>query len=479
VVLRNGLPQLWDGLKQWQNLSHFAEKLDKETLEKVKLSALHNGRFFDPDWTAPFAALPRLSRNTGFAELNISRKAVFEELMGGSGRDRDGRQEEKVGGGVTEPHNAQGAAAEGQEAKAEPYASQAGSWEGAPATTPLPPRLVYFSEISPGLHAEVKPDMNMYLSSDDWMYRKQFVWVSSAGSNTHLHFDQDYNVFVQMVGRKRFTLFAPSQTPFLHPYPRAHPLWHKSRLDFDRPDLMRFPDYVHARSQEVELGPGDMLYVPPYYWHQVETLTTPSISLSTLSHDDSTRDAMSLIYKMDHKFDRLAKPRGQMFSLRLYLDLLLHEIFGNHPHETVRYFARLLNTRYRGLENLFRDEPSICDAQKPRGIPIAQHVYGDAVTDMKLVSPIFALLSGEVRDTLLADYIEDLAAPVVGADRLFSFFRYCFQEDHDYYLTEMDTPEHLLWEHKIFHDIGAPAEAADEAHSDDPPNTSEKGFYGA
>lgn len=421
----------------WSNLTHFAERLGHETLSRVKHSALHSGRFFDPDWTAPLGTLTTLSRDAGFAEVNISSTAFFAAIAAAA----------TSGNGTNNT-----TAATTAEATDDGHA-----WAGAPEGAPEPARLVYFSDISPGLHAEVKPDTSMYLSSDDWMYRKQFVWVSTAGSNTHLHFDQDYNVFVQMVGRKRFTLFPPSETPHLHPYPRAHPLWHKSRLDFDRPDLARFPDYIHAHGEEAELEPGDLLYVPPYYWHHVETLTTPSVSLSTLSHDDSTRNAMSVIYKMDHKFDRLAEKRGQMFALRLYLDLLVHEVVGQHALETVRFFARLLNTRYRGLEALFEDDPDICAAERPHGIPTAQHVYGDCVTDMKLVAPIFIMLPGEKRDVLLADYIEDLVAPIVGATRIYSFFRYCFAEGYEYYVTELSTPEHALWEYKVFHDVDEPA----------------------
>ena len=35
----------------------------------------------------------------------------------------------------------------------------------------------------------------------------------------------------------------------------------------------------------IDVGPGDVLYLPPFYWHHVETLS-PSISLSTLSHQN-------------------------------------------------------------------------------------------------------------------------------------------------------------------------------------------------
>ena len=41
------------------------------------------------------------------------------------------------------------------------------------------------------------------------------------------------------------------------------------QLDFDSPDLSRYPDYSLATAYTAELEPGDVLYVPPYCWHQV------------------------------------------------------------------------------------------------------------------------------------------------------------------------------------------------------------------
>ncbi len=44
----------------------------------------------------------------------------------------------------------------------------------------------------------------------------------------------------------------------------------------------------------------DVLYLPPYVWHHVETLT-PSVSMATLSHADDIRDGMNAVYRLDHK----------------------------------------------------------------------------------------------------------------------------------------------------------------------------------
>jgi len=63
----------------------------------------------------------------------------------------------------------------------------------------------------------------------------------------HTHFDQDRNVFIQLVGRKRFVLFPPTANHQMYIYPRVHPLWHKAQPDFDEPDLLAFPEYLRAQ----------------------------------------------------------------------------------------------------------------------------------------------------------------------------------------------------------------------------------------
>ena len=229
-------------------------------------------------------------------------------------------------------------------------------------------------------------------------------------------------------------------------FPRVHPLWHKSKLDLCHPDFETYPEAATLIPTVVDVQAGDVLYIPPYVWHRVVTTSDVSLSLSTLSHDDVLRDAMSSIYKMDHKFDRLASVEGQRYAFRLYVDLLVNEMVGYKA--TQHYIQTLLWERYQGLEHLFESEESLCDATT---IPTAQHVYGDCVTDMRLVTAEFEQIPAiEVRDLLLADYIEELAAQIVGGKQVYAFFRSCFQ-GQDYEVTELGTPAHELWEYAIQH----------------------------
>lgn len=101
------------------------------------------------------------------------------------------------------------------------------------------------------------------------------LWVGNRVC-TPAHFDASRNLAVAVCGRRRFTLFPTEQVANLSIGP----------LDFaptgaaitlarpDQPDFERFPRLREALANAhiAELEPGDALYMPPLWWHQVESL---------------------------------------------------------------------------------------------------------------------------------------------------------------------------------------------------------------
>jgi ribosomal protein L16 Arg81 hydroxylase len=45
-----------------------------------------------------------------------------------------------------------------------------------------------------------------------------------------------------------------------------------SQVDAGNPDYARFPKYADASIHEVELGPGEVLFLPVGWWHYVQAL---------------------------------------------------------------------------------------------------------------------------------------------------------------------------------------------------------------
>lgn len=96
--------------------------------------------------------------------------------------------------------------------------------------------------------------------------------IGSEGSITPAHYDEQQNFFAQIYGYKRFLLFPPEMYECLYPHPVWHPHDRQSQVDFDNPDYERFPKFHEIKGQEAVVGPGDVLYIPMYWWHHVESL---------------------------------------------------------------------------------------------------------------------------------------------------------------------------------------------------------------
>jgi Cupin-like domain len=104
---------------------------------------------------------------------------------------------------------------------------------------------------------------------------RESIWI---GNRTRIaaHFDNIDNLACVVGGRRRFTLFPPEQIKNLYVgpldlTPAGQPI---TLVDIRKPDLERFPRYAEAleAAEVAELNPGDAVYVPALWWHNVEAL---------------------------------------------------------------------------------------------------------------------------------------------------------------------------------------------------------------
>jgi hypothetical protein len=98
------------------------------------------------------------------------------------------------------------------------------------------------------------------------------IWLGNT-ITVPAHFDEAHNIACCVSGRRRFTLFPPEQVGNLYVGP----------LDFTpagapvsmaSADGERFPRYREAlaASMVAELEPGDAIFIPALWWHQVESI---------------------------------------------------------------------------------------------------------------------------------------------------------------------------------------------------------------
>lgn len=101
------------------------------------------------------------------------------------------------------------------------------------------------------------------------------IWI---GNRTCIaaHFDNTENIACVVGGTRRFTMFPPDQIGNLYVgpldlTPAGQPV---SLVDVRNPDLARFPRFAAALevAEVAELGPGDAVYIPALWWHNVEAL---------------------------------------------------------------------------------------------------------------------------------------------------------------------------------------------------------------
>jgi hypothetical protein len=97
------------------------------------------------------------------------------------------------------------------------------------------------------------------------------MWIGAAGSFTPLHHDLTNNLIAQVVGRKRIKLAPASEVGRLY---NDHGVYSAIR-DLDEPGLdpARFGRLEGARVYDIVLEPGELLFVPLAWWHQVRALS--------------------------------------------------------------------------------------------------------------------------------------------------------------------------------------------------------------
>ena len=102
-------------------------------------------------------------------------------------------------------------------------------------------------------------------------HRSSF-WFGPAGTTTPLHHDTLMLFHTQVVGRKRWRLVSPLETPKLYNYNGVF-----SPVDVDKPDLVRYPLFREVQVLDVIVEPGETMFLPLAWWHQVLSM---DVSLS-------------------------------------------------------------------------------------------------------------------------------------------------------------------------------------------------------
>jgi len=119
------------------------------------------------------------------------------------------------------------------------------------------------SDIAVGF-PELAPDFTAPPFVPEGAFFSSVFRIASPGMQLWTHYDVMDNILVQIRGKKRVVLFPPSDA--LKLYLKGD----KSLvIDIDNPDLSEFPRFAEVTRYEALLEPGDVLFIPALWFHNV------------------------------------------------------------------------------------------------------------------------------------------------------------------------------------------------------------------
>jgi len=129
------------------------------------------------------------------------------------------------------------------------------------------------------------------------------IWLGNR-ITTPAHVDEWNNVACAVAGRRRFTLFPPEQVANLYvgPLDFAPTGAAMSMVSLRDPDFTRYPKFrdALAAAQVAVLEAGDGIFIPPLWWHRVESLEPLNVLVNYWWHDPLGDNS-----RVDSAFDAL------------------------------------------------------------------------------------------------------------------------------------------------------------------------------
>ncbi|MBW4625275.1 MAG: cupin-like domain-containing protein [Brasilonema octagenarum HA4186-MV1] len=149
-------------------------------------------------------------------------------------------------------------------------------------------KLLYLSEFHIGDHPELWEDCEDPIYLDNWyknvplaVFQKYLnhsydIHIGQKDTSVGLHYDSYHDTaWVAVIsGRKQVVLLSPDQEKYLY----------DGQVDCFNPDLEKFPLYSNAKPVECIINKGEILYIPPDWWHHFKNLEdTISLAINTMN----------------------------------------------------------------------------------------------------------------------------------------------------------------------------------------------------
>ncbi|KAL5473959.1 hypothetical protein EMCRGX_G028528 [Ephydatia muelleri] len=284
-------------------------------------------------------------------------------------------------------------------------------------------KLVTLRPMFPDILDYVQPLSDLILNTENIQVN---LWIGRRGITTHTHYDATFNFFVQLQGKKRFTLIPPSEPMYL--YPCLHPHYGHSQIDIAEPNLDQFAAY-RPQPHIAEVGPGDMLVVPPFWFHHVETLEE-SVSVNVWSNAPEFA-LINEIYTKALPFEESWGQPDLIRATRVFIDMILASL--NITDHSSFLETHLLLQRYQPIvqsgnllvnRTLVTDIAELCE--QTDWIAARTHFQPLFASRVNVIGVLFSAFPGRnAMNICLGNYVEHLISTVAGPQNVFPFLVGC------------------------------------------------------
>ena len=259
-------------------------------------------------------------------------------------------------------------------------------------------------------------------------------WLGKSSVSAHTHYDTSYNLHHVVQGRKRFILFPPEAHSKLKLYPCLHQLYRQVSEDVAMMDREgRLNEFLReVGGFEVVLVDGDVLFIPPYWFHSVVTMET-SISLNIWSQSEVFL-IMEDIYKSPIPFEAEWGKIKLMKTLHYFIQIVVQGIIEESETLIMGIANFMMEYVYRRYEIILQQKDSqdveqMLDNLRPSvreyclKVDISQLLESGELKHIKdgafqIVNLFSTIDSDPIRLINLGNYIEHLVWRILGSEDL-------------------------------------------------------------
>ena len=292
----------------------------------------------------------------------------------------------------------------------------------------------------------------------------EHFWMGGRGVTASAHYDRDHNLFAQCVGQKRFVFWEPGVWPDMSVHPFYHPRDRQSQTVYiDHGEELTPMDRKGGKIDiepygYVDLKPGELLYIPPFWWHRVVSSTlSMSINVWTAAMESTMASTLNdlglpkLVSKRSGKESVAATAfflRGLVEALKKTPILDWDKITAplkRHTHSRgtmtpLRFISSIIESRFVNMGLAERISAFECQVWEANRCPKthafeASDIAGINIYGEKIISHVLSSLTKILKKdrgglhvhgligTVVGDYVERVGTFAVGPNRMCSFLR--------------------------------------------------------